>query len=285
MQININRLSVQDVLFNSIIRIAVFFIVFIFCWILWELCQAGLEKISWDFLTQAPKRSGREGGIYPMLVSTLWILLIAISIALPLGLGCAIWLAEFVKASNTWKKQIDFVLDVLAGVPSIVFGLFGYAFFCIFLGLGFSILAGGITLACMMLPLLIRTSELGLNAVPDEWRHAGAALGMSRVTLIIKVLLPYAMPAITAGLLLAIGRAIAETAALIFTSGYVDRMPDSIHDSGRALAVHIYDLSMNVLGGDKAAYATALVLISLIIFINIIANLISHYGLAKRVHR
>ena len=271
-------------LFSIAISLATLLVVSAFIWLLWNLVAQGLDKLNWEFLSQAPKRSGREGGIWPMIVSTLWILIVAIAVVVPLGLGCAIWLAEFAR-DHHWQRRLGIVLDVLAGVPSIVFGLFGYAFFCVYLNLGFSILSGGLTLACMMLPILIRTAEIGIAAVPNEWRQAGAALGISRSTLLRKVILPYASPAITAGLLLAIGRATAETAALIFTSGYVDRLPSSVNDSGRALAVHVYDLSMNVLGGDPAAYATALVLIGLIIVINLGANFLSDYWVERRVQR
>jgi len=260
-----------------------FIIVAAFTGLLWDVVSQGWSKFSWEFLTEAPKRSGRSGGIAPMIISTLLILCVAVILVVPIALGCAIWLAEFTSRNNRWKHVFSLALDILAGVPSIVFGLFGYAFFCIYLGLGFSILSGGMTLACMMLPILIRTTESALISVTDEWRRAGAALGISRFNLLRKVIIPYAAPAITAGLLLAIGRATAETAALIFTSGYVDRMPTSLSDSGRALSVHIYDLSMNVLGGDKAAYATALVLIGLIVLINVSANQLSELWAARRI--
>lgn len=254
-----------------------------FAWLLGDILVKGLPAISWEFLSQAPSRAGRQGGIWPILVSTLLILSVAICAALPLGLCSAIWLAEFTRRDGPLGRRVGLALDILAGVPSIVIGLFGYAFFSGFLGLGFSILSGGLTLACMMLPILVRTAESGLSAVPDEWRHAAAALGMRRGSVLWHVLLPAAAPAITAGLLLAIGRATAETAALIFTSGYVDRMPESLSDSGRALAVHIYDLSMNVTGGDQAAYGSALVLVSLIIVINLLANLLSWHWAKRKV--
>lgn len=164
-------------------------------------------------------------------------------------------------------------LDILAGVPSIVFGLFGNAFFCVTLGLGFSILSGGLTLACMALPLLARATEVSLRSLPAETRQAAAALGLSQGRTILRLLLPAAAPGIAAGLALAMGRALAETAALIFTSGYVDRMPESLHDSGRALSVHIYDLALNVSGGEASAAASALVLVALLVLLN---------GLARR---
>ncbi len=276
-------MRLSNFLFTAIIWIAAFVVACFFVWLMWDVVSQGLSKISWAFLTELPKRSGRDGGIAPMIISTLLILSVAIFVVVPLGVGCAIWLAEFTARKSRWGYVFAYVLDMLAGVPSIVFGLFGYAFFCVFLGLGFSILSGGLTLACMMLPILIRTTEAALIAVPDDWRRAGAALGISRIQLLRKVLLPYAAPAISAGLLLAIGRAIAETAALIFTSGYVDRMPSSLMDSGRALAVHIYDLSMNVLGGDKAAYGTALVLIGLLVVINVSANLLTERWMSHHI--
>jgi len=164
-------------------------------------------------------------------------------------------------------------LDVLAGVPSIVFGLFGNAFFCVVLGMGFSILSGGLTLACMVLPILIRSAEQGLRAVPQAQRRAAAGVGLSRGAIVWRIVLPTATPAVLVGVVLGIGRALAETAALIFTSGYVDRMPRSLSDSGRALSIHIYDLAMNIPGGDGNAYASALVLVALLVVINLAASL------------
>ncbi len=254
-----------------------------FLWLLGDLAWHGMAHLSWSFLVSEPLNAGRSGGIAPILVSTLLILAVALAAAIPLGLGAAIWLAEYTRRSGALGRSIRLSLDVLAGIPSIVFGLFGNAFFCVFLGLGFSILSGGLTLACMILPIFIRTSEAGLSAVSDDWRHNAAALGMTRASVLWHVLLPAAAPAVICGLMLGIGRATAETAALIFTSGYVDRMPESLSDSGRALAVHIYDLSMNVTGGDSAAYASALVLIVLIVFINTGALALSDRWLTRRI--
>lgn len=254
-----------------------------FLWLLGDLAWHGVAHLSWSFLVSEPMNAGRAGGIAPILVSTLLILAVALAASVPLGLGAAVWLAEYTRRGGASGQSIRLSLDVLAGVPSIVFGLFGSAFFCVFLGLGFSILSGGLTLACMILPIFIRTSEAGLAAVTDEWRHGAAALGMTRATALWYILLPAAAPAIAAGLMLGIGRAMAETAALIFTSGYVDRMPESLFDSGRALAVHIYDLTMNVTGGDGAAYASALVLIVLIVAINTGALALSDRWLTRRI--
>lgn len=255
----------------------------LFLWLLGDLIWQGGSHLSWSFLLSNTADSGRSGGIAAILVTTLLILTVALVAAIPLGLLSAVWLTEYTRSDSTMGQSVRLSLDVLAGVPSIVFGLFGNSFFSVYLGLGFSIVSGGLTLACMILPIFIRTSEAGLSAVSDDWRRSAAALGMSRASVLWHVLLPAAAPAIVAGIMLGVGRATAETAALIFTSGYVDRMPASLLDSGRALAVHIYDLSMNVTGGDQAAYASALVLIVLIIAINTGALALSDRWLARKV--
>lgn len=272
-----------DRIFASLIYASTALIALIFLWILGDIVFKGLAHLSFGFLLNEPSNAGREGGILTIIISTALILFVAIIAAVPFGLSVAIWLAEFSKTSGRANATTRLTLDVLAGVPSIVYGLFGNAFFCIFLGLGFSILSGGLTLACMILPIFIRTAESGFSAVNRGWRSGAAALGMSKASAIWHILLPSATPAIMAGLVLGIGRATAETAALIFTAGYVDRMPDSLMDSGRALSVHIYDLSMNVTGGDPAAYASALTLIAVIILFNILAQSLTDQWLARKV--
>lgn len=270
-------------LFTAVIWAAALLLVAFFMWLLGDIVVQGADRLDWAFLTSAPENAGRAGGVAPMLVSTLLILAVAMLVSVPLGLAAAVWLAEYTRRGGGIGNVVRLSLDALAGVPSIVFGLFGYAFFCIALELGFSIVSGGLTLACMILPILIRASEAGITAVSDEWRYAAHALGMTRASALWHILLPAAAPAVTAGLLLGIGRATAETAALIFTSGYVDRMPESLSDSGRALAVHIYDLSMNVTGGDGAAYASALVLIVLIVSTHAAASALSERWLSRRI--
>jgi phosphate transport system permease protein len=243
-----------------------------FAWILADLLTHGASHLSAELLTATPSDAGRAGGIAPILVSTVLILAVCIAVAMPLGLGSAVLLGEFSRGTNGYGRLVRRSLDVLAGLPSIVFGLFGYAFFCQALGLGFSILSGGLTLACMVLPVLIRSVEAALRAVPDEVRAASAALGLSKTTAIRSLLLPAAAPGLAVGLILGIGRALAETAALLFTSGYVVRMPASLFDSGRSLSVHIYDLAMNVPGGDGMAYASAIVLLGLLLGMNALAT-------------
>ncbi len=252
----------------------------LFCWLLFDVVREGRSGLSWSFLTESPRDAGRHGGIAPMLVSTVAVLFVCLSVSLPIGLGTAIWLAEF-SGNNALASWVRGSLQMLAGVPSVVIGLFGYAFFCQTLGLGYSLLAGGLTLACMVLPLLVGPMEAGLRTVPNSLRHGAAALSLSRTSTIISLLLPAAAPSLIAGLILSVGRALAETAALLFTSGYVTRMPESLSDSGRVLSVHIFDLAMNVAGGDQQAYTAALVLLMALTLINgltkMAINRLSHH--------
>jgi len=268
------RTVLSSQLISALLWLCAALVTGIFAWILIDILRLGLAHLSLDFLLSEPTRAGRSGGIAPIIVSTLWVLAIALAVALPLGLGSALWLHSFTAGGGRLSRTVRVLLDILAGVPSIVFGLFGAACFCIWMGMGFSILSGGLTLACMILPLLIRTTEMGLAAVPADWQRGALALGLSRTAALRCVLLPVAMPAILAGLMLSIGRILAETAVLLFTSGYVDRYPESMFDSGRVMALHIYDLSMNVTGGDANAYATALVLISVLLLVNGAATLV-----------
>lgn len=253
-----------------------------FAWILADVVSHGASHLSLELLTAPPSDAGRAGGVGPILVSTAWILAVCMAVAVPLGLATAVLLAEFARDARGFGRLVRRSLDVLAGLPSIVFGLFGYALFCHALGLGFSILSGGLTLACMVLPVLIRSVEAALRAVPDEMRAASAALGLSKTTAVRSLLLPAAAPGLAVGLILGIGRALAETAALLFTSGYVSRMPSSLLDSGRALSVHVYDLAMNVPGGDGMAYASALVLLGGLVGMNALATaLVQHWQRRK----
>ena len=254
-----------------------------FCWLLGDILWHGLGQISWTFLTSPPRNAGREGGIGPIVVSTALILGVCLGVSLPISIGTAVLLAEFTSEDSVFGRVTRRSLDVLSGVPSIVFGLFGNAFFCKTLGLGFSILSGGLTLACMVLPILIRSTEEGFRAVPSDYRMSAAAAGLTRTTTLFQLLLPAAVPGLVVGLVLGVGRAIAETAALIFTSGYVDRMPESVFDSGRALSVHIFDLSMNVSGGDTNAYASALVLVVLLLAINATASWVAEHWLHRQI--
>lgn len=231
---------------------------------IFELVQKGVPQISTEFLTRAPEQSGRSGGIFPILVSTFWIMVVALGAAIPVSLGAAIFISEFSSRDSRFSVFFRGALDVLAAVPSIVYGLFGSVFFSEILGFGFSILSGGLTLACMILPLLIRVLEASLQTVSMDYRLAAQSLGLSQWTTVRRLILPSALPGLLAGLTLGIARSLSETAALLFTSGYVDRIPESLLDSGRSISIHIYDLAMNVPGGNANAYGSTFVLLILL---------------------
>ncbi len=247
-------------------------------WLLVALVIQGAPELSFRFLIAAPERSGLAGGIGSVLVSTLLILGVCLAVVIPLGLGCALFLTEVVLPENPLARAVGYCLDVLSGVPSIVYALFGYQLFAISLGLGFSILSGGLTLACMALPLMVRVSQQALLGVPHNLVEAGHALSLSRAGMLARVVLPEARHGIAAATVLSTGRALAETAVLLFTAGYVLRMPGSLLDSGRALSVHIYDMAMHVPGGQGRAAASALVLVALIVLINLAVHRLLNTG-------
>jgi len=241
---------------------------------LMNLLWFGGEGLSWSFVVDAPLDSGRDGGIGPLLVSTAWILAVCLFSVILLGTPCALFLANN-NLHDSWRRRVGQVLDILAAIPSIVFGLFGYVFFTQVLGFGFSILSGGLSLACMCLPLYVRLSEHALRQVPDSYRNAAMALNLSESGFARRIQLPLAAPGMAAAIILSAGRALAETAVLIFTAGYVVRMPTSIFDSGRSLSVHIYDLAMNIPGGTRNAATTAIILVVILILINALSRMLA----------
>ena len=235
----------------------------------------GLSHVSWEFLITPPKGGlSGEGGISTAIVGTFYIAVLTIAIATPLGLGAAIYLAEY--ATENWiTKIIRYGVETLAGVPSIIFGLFGFALFVTVLHFNFSILSGALTLACLVLPTFIRTAEEAIKAVPDSYREAGLALGATKWQTISKIVVPAAIPGIITALILCIGRAIEETACLYVTMGGSAAMPTSLFSSGRTLSLHLYYLAMETRAMDKAM-ATGVVLIIIILLINGVTNWLSH---------
>lgn len=234
-----------------------------------EILLNGFKGLSIGWFTQIPSDAGRSGGISSILVSTLLIVSVCIVCAIPLGLFLAIFLVENKNAFPKTHRYLSITLDILAAVPSIVYGLFGYAFFVDTLGMGFSILAGGLTLCCMVLPFMARLFEQALANEAGRLRLPAVATGMLIKDTYLKVLIPAAAKGLTAAIILSVARALSETAALIYTAGYVDRMPQSIMDSGRSLSIHILDLAMNVPGGNDNSYTSALSLMIILLLINI----------------
>jgi len=246
-------------------------------WPLFTVFSNGLQVLSWEFLFTRPTDAGRSGGIAPILVSTLAIVLTSLAAALPLAFGAAVMLTEGFDPEGWAARVLRCSLDILGGIPSVVFGLFGLSFFCRQLDLGYSILAGGLTLACMILPTLARSMAFSLESAASAHRVGGTALGLSRQSVLWHVLVPVALPGICAGIVLALTRALAETAVLLFTSGYSDRMPESLLDSGRSISVHIYDLSTNVPGGNSNAYGSAVALLLLLAVLSFSVHIITRW--------
>lgn len=240
--------------------------------IIFFILKEGLPSINWEFLTAFPKRMGREGGIFPTIIGSLYLTIVSLIIATPIGIGTAIFLTEYTREGAA-TRIIRFATETLAGVPSIIFGLFGFAFLVTFLRLGFSILSGAITLALMLLPTIIRTAEEAIKSVPDSYREGSLALGATKWVTIAKVVVPAALPGIVTGVVLGVGRAIGETAAVWLTVGGALRLPISIMDSARPMTLHLYTLAAEGLSLPRA-YATASVLIICIWVINTIATLL-----------
>lgn len=241
----------------------------------------GLPHITWTFLTQAPHDMGRGGGVFPMIVGTLWVSTLAVIIAAPVGVATAICLTEYTREGKL-TAVIRFGADCLAGIPSIIFGLFGFVFFVITLGMGLSILAGALTLALMVLPTIIRTSEEAIRAVPRSYRDVAYGLGSTRWQMVTRVVLKSALPGIGTGIVLSVGRSISETAAVMLTAGSALRMPSNMFESSRTLALHFYTLSREGISMTNA-YATASVLIIAILAINLFAYWLMKRFVAKAV--
>ncbi len=239
----------------------------------------GLGQLSLEFLTDKTREMGKEGGIFPSIVGTLFVTIVAIIIATPLGVGSAVYLVEYTRG-GVIRRIISFGADCLAGVPSIIFGLFGFIFFVIQLNLGWSILSGGLTLAVMILPTIIRTTEEAIKAVPHAYREISYSLGGGKLDTILKVVLPTSLPGILTGIILGIGRAVGETAAVIFTAGSSLGMPTSLFSSTRTLAVHFYILAREGISMPKA-YGTATVLIIIILAVNFVAYRLMHRFIAR----
>ena len=221
--------------------------------------------------------TSENASLMPSLINTLVMTLLSLAIAAPIGIFSAIYLVEYAKKGSRFVGLVRITAETLTGIPSIVYGLFGMLFFVSTLKWGYSILAGAFTLVIMILPVIMRTAEEALKSVPDSYREASFGLGAGKLRTIFKIVLPSAVPGILAGVILAIGRVVGETAALIYTAGTVAQIPSNLMGSGRTLAVHMYELSSEGLHMDQA-YATAVILLVMVLLINWISGMI-----AKRI--
>jgi len=244
--------------------------------ILFQILKEGLPVLHLRFFLDSPKNMGREGGIFSTLIGTMALTGVAILFGAPLGVGTAVFLREFTRESKI-SRVIRFGTDCLAGVPSIIFGLFGFVFFVIQLNMGWSILSGGLTLAAMILPTVISTAEESIKAIPPSYREVSYSLGGTKWQTITRVVLPSALPGIFTGILLSVGRSIGETAAVILTAGSSLVMPTSLFSPIRTMSVHFYILAREGIS-MKMAYGTGAALILLVLMINMIAQwLINRY--------
>ncbi len=247
------------------------------------IIQKGLPAINWQFISDIPRQGMRSGGIFPAIVGTIYLVAAAIIFALPIGVLAAIYLSEYSK-DNILSRLIKLAIVNLAGVPSVVYGLFGLALFVVFFKFGASILSGALTLGIMILPLIITASCEALESVPQSFREVSLSLGASKWQTIRHIVLPNAIPGILTGAILGLGRAAGETAPILFTVAafYLPRLPKSIFDQAMALPYHLYVISTQVPNVDeKIRYGTALVLLALVLFMNLVAIII-RYQFRKR---
>ena len=218
--------------------------------------------------------TSENASLMPALINTVTMTLLSLLIAVPFGIFAAIFLVEYAKRGNKFMGVIRLTTETLSGIPSIVYGLFGMLFFVNTLGWGFSLLAGAFTLSIMILPLIMRTTEEALKAVPDTFREGSFGLGAGKLRTVFRIVLPSAVPGILAGIILSVGRIVGETAALMYTAGTVAKVPTSVMGSGRTLALHMYNLSNEGLYMDQA-YATAVILLVLVVGINALSGVIA----------
>jgi phosphate transport system permease protein len=257
---------IMDVIFWGVGILAIAILVMVIGYLLY----LGLPQINLTFLFTDPIDNGAAGGIWPSIVSTFYITIVALAVAAPLGVLAAVYLAEY-SGENTFVKAIRFATETLASVPSIVFGLFGLAFFVVYLQMGFSILAGGLTLALMAIPTILRTSEVAIETVPQSYKEGSMALGSSKWQTVIRVVIPAAIGGITTGIILGMARAIEETAAILYTVGSTTTVPVSLFDGGDPLPLHLYTLATEGISLPNA-YGTAAVLVILILVITFSTN-------------
>ena len=242
----------------------------------------GLPHVSWRFLTEQYKESTDEKGILPMIINTLYLVVLTLLAAVPAGISAAIYLTQYARQGRL-VRIIRFTTEILAGIPSIIYGLFGFALFVSLLDFGYSLLAGALTMAIMVLPTIIRTTEEALLAVPQSYKEGALALGAGRLRAIFSIILASALPGILTAIILAMGRIVGESAALMFTGGLVTRLPDNalghILSSGRTLTLHLYQLAMRGESLDQT-FATGTVLLIIVFGLNRLARFLA--GLMKK---
>lgn len=252
--------------------------------VVFYVLQQGLSAISWEFLTAMPRDGMRAGGILPALVGTFWLTLGTALVSVPIGIGAAIYLSEYA-TDNRWTRMIRVAIINLAGIPSVVYGLFGLGLFVLFLNFGTSIIAGSLTLSIMTLPVIISTAEEALRSVPNSFRVVSISLGATQWQTIRRIVLPQALPGLLTGVILGLERAAGETAPILFTAAtfFLPRLPGSVFDATMALPYHLFVISTQVPGMPiQIQYGTALVLLAFVLGMNLIATTIRSRARARR---
>ncbi|MEH6813199.1 MAG: phosphate ABC transporter permease PstA [Motiliproteus sp.] len=272
-----NSRNLKDNVLQGLIWASAVFTMGFLVWILFYIISNGINHVSWSFITDNYSRIDDSSGIWSMIVATVYMVLLSLAIAAPIAIMTAIYLTEYAKPGSKLVQLVRFCTASLAGIPSIIYGLFGMTFFVTVMGLGFSLLSGALTLAILILPVIIRTTEEAIMAVPLAYREASYGLGASRLYTITKVILPSAMPGIVASIILSTGRIIGESAPVFLTAGMVARIPESVFDSARTLTVHLYMLTTELYTQRDwdMAFASATVLIVLVLSINLLTRLIT----------
>jgi phosphate transport system permease protein len=257
----------------GVLLVATLIVVIPVLFIIWLIISKGWSALSWNFLFTMPREGMREGGIFPAIVGTLYLVIVSIAFALPIGVMAAIYLSEYAK-DNVLTRTINLAIVNLAGVSSVVFGLFGLSLFVVFLKFGVSIISGALTLGIMTLPVIITTTREALRAVPKSYREVSLSLGATRWQTIRHSVLPSAVPGILTGAILSIGRVAGETAPILFTVAafYLPRLPHSPLDQAMALPYHLYIISTQIPNvPENYRYGTAFVLVGLVLIMNISA--------------
>lgn len=267
--------KLQSVLLRMIVILSAFLTVGALICIIAYILVKGVPNLSLDLF--AFEYNSENVSLFPALINTITMTLCTLLIAVPLGIFSAVYLTEYAKRGNKLVTVIGITAETLSGIPSIVYGLFGYLLFVTKLKWGYSLLAGTFTLSIMILPTIMRTTEEALKSVPDSYREGSFGLGAGKLRTIFRIVIPSAIPGILAGVILSIGRIVGETAALIFTAGSVAQIPDDLMGSGRTLAIHLYALWNEGLAAEQS-YATAVVLLIIVILINSASS-----AIAKRI--
>ena len=269
--------KLQSRIYRFAVYAGAFFSMAVLVLIVGYILVKGIPHLSPELFAWAYNSSNVS--MMPSIINTLLMTLISLIVCVPLGIGAAIYLTEYAKRGSKLVKLVRMTAETLSGIPSIIYGLFGALFFVVALDMGLSLLSGALTLSIMVLPTIMRTTEEALLAVPDSFREGSFGLGAGRLRTTFKVVLPSAVPGILSGVILAVGRIVGETAALIYTAGTVAKIPDSVLDSTRTLAVHMYTISTEGLYINQS-YATAVVLLVVVLAINAFSSFV-----AKKIGR